>query len=323
MSTEALAEIITVLRKYPSISTKVLLETTKQGILWTTISLRQSTGIQPSSSEKSSSRNSSKNPKKKIRKSPCRILRDKKRQEAYLSRKAGSLNKYTPPDPTLPRPPDPIISRLLPLDHQTTSESPTTPQPPGPTTHWPLDTPQPPDPTTHRPLDTPQPSDLSTTPQLPDLSATPPSMASCRKAIAGRSRGLEESGAGNEEEKTVWRPAVTMSPIPQIDGQTTPRPPETTTTPPDTTPCPPNTSTTPPDSPIDPQEKEDNLCTHLTEHTVHHADHDLFMTKGLSCHSCDRKILDVNMFSGNTAVSLLYSSGKECTSIRHYCIVCV
>ena len=134
MSTEALAEIITVLRKYPSISTKVLLETTKQGILWTTISLRQSTGIQPSSSEKSSSRNSSKNPKKKIRKSPCRILRDKKRQEAYLSRKAGSLNKYTPPDPTLPRPPDPIISRLLPLDHQTTSESPTTPQPPDPTT---------------------------------------------------------------------------------------------------------------------------------------------------------------------------------------------
>ena len=71
MSTEALAEIFTVLRKYTNISAKVLIETTKQGNLWTTISLKQSTGIQsrPLFSKNSSSRK----PKKKVLLAFCEI----------------------------------------------------------------------------------------------------------------------------------------------------------------------------------------------------------------------------------------------------------
>merc|ERR1719319_2114135 len=116
-------------------------------------------------------------------------------------------------------------------------------------------------------------------------------MASHQKTKAGRSRGLENSGAGNKEERSVWRPAV-LSPIPQLDGSTTPPSPETTTTPPDTAPRPPDTSTTPPDtsttsrdSPITPNQKEMNPCEHMENHYN-------YRTKGFSCHSCKKKLLD-------------------------------
>jgi len=123
-----------------------------------------------------------------------RLVRDRKRHEAYRSRK--------PQDPT-----------NTPMDTRTT------PQFPDPTTlREPSTTPCSSD--THMiPLDSP------TTPQPP---APHLSMASHQKTKAGRFHGLEKTGAGNEE-RAIWQPAV-LFPIPQLGGLTTPRPPETTTT---------------------------------------------------------------------------------------------
>ena len=102
MSADALKEILVILKKHENISAKVMLETTRTGIIWTTISLRETAGIQPNSS----SRNSSKKPKKK---SPSRLLRDKIRNEAYLSRKAGSRDEDTPGAPGVSSSRDPAF----------------------------------------------------------------------------------------------------------------------------------------------------------------------------------------------------------------------
>ena len=92
MSTEVpiLAQILTLLQKRENISFKVNFKTNKLGTPLTTISFTESTGIQSNSS-----RNSYKNSeerKKVVKKSPSRLLRDKIRQEAYMSRKAVSLD---------------------------------------------------------------------------------------------------------------------------------------------------------------------------------------------------------------------------------------
>ena len=221
MSTdELIAKILILLRKQEDISVRVSFSTVKKGTI-TTISIKESTGIQKN---QFSSRKSTKKPeeKKKVKKNPSRKKRDEKRLQNFLSRNcerglSSEAAATTPADP------------------------PATPQFPDPTTRQ--------DPsTTPRPSDTPPIPPDSPTPQPPDLSATPPSMASRRKTKAGRFRGLEKTGAGNEE-RTVWRPAV-LSPIPQLDGSTNPQPPETTTTPPvpATTPQPPAS-----DQPLTPQ----------------------------------------------------------------------
>ena len=84
MLTDILAEILNLLRKNKNITVnKVSFKTVKIGTNLTTISFEESTGDQ-------SNLNSSRKPevkKKKVRKSPSRLLQDEKRQEAVLSRK--------------------------------------------------------------------------------------------------------------------------------------------------------------------------------------------------------------------------------------------
>ena len=86
---DVLAEIFGLLRKHKNISFKVSFKTVRKDTNLTTISFKE-TGIQ---SHLDSSRSSSKKPEDKgtkKRKSPSRLLRDMKRQEAFLSKKAGS-----------------------------------------------------------------------------------------------------------------------------------------------------------------------------------------------------------------------------------------
>ena len=161
-----------------------MLETTKQGFLWTTISLRESPGIQ--SHLNSSSGNLSKKPKKK---SPSRLLRDEKRNKAYLSRKAGSCDKDTVDTATEPSTTARFSSISAP-EMSTTANNPSV--------------------------------------SITETSTTTPTTTQRRTATAGRRRGLEESwqpGVGGEQSPILqlensWQPAVggEQSPIPQLDG---------------------------------------------------------------------------------------------------------
>ena len=88
MSTDALPEILALLRKQKNLSVKVTFKTVKTGKTLTTISFKE-TGIQP---HPDSSRSSSKKPEDgggKARKSPSRLARDRNQHNAFLSRKAG------------------------------------------------------------------------------------------------------------------------------------------------------------------------------------------------------------------------------------------
>ena len=112
MSTDVLADILNLLRNHQNISFKVCFKAVKSGTNLTTISFQESTGVQ---SNHISSRNSSKKPevkKKKVRKSPSRLLRDGKRQEAFLSRKSGAADLSPAEDPA-PSTTDRMVSRRL------------------------------------------------------------------------------------------------------------------------------------------------------------------------------------------------------------------
>ena len=127
MSTDALAEILLILRKHTNISTKVTLETTRNGTIWTCISLKEVTGIQsilPKSSGNTSRKLLQGN--KKHKNCPSREIRDKTRLEAYLSRKADSASDQSTigPDPHTIAQHPPSIGQ----DPSTITQDPSTPQ---------------------------------------------------------------------------------------------------------------------------------------------------------------------------------------------------
>ena len=104
MSTEALTEILQILRKHPNISVKVSLLPSKNGFYLTNIHLTEPTGIQSTAAEKG----------KKKRKSPSRLLRDSKRNEAFLAKKAGVHrveSTAAPPSQSTARCTDPTSTR--------------------------------------------------------------------------------------------------------------------------------------------------------------------------------------------------------------------
>jgi hypothetical protein len=105
MSTDVLTEIVGLLRNYENISFQVFLKPGKKGTRLTTISIEESTGIQ--SNPKSSRKSSNGEKKKQVKKSPSRLLRDGKRQEAFRSRKAGSCERDLAP----PADPDPSTTQ--------------------------------------------------------------------------------------------------------------------------------------------------------------------------------------------------------------------
>jgi hypothetical protein len=105
MSTDALTDILQILRKHSNISVKVTISTSKKGFHLTNIHLTEPTGIQ--SSQVSAG--------KKIRKSPSRLLRDSKRNEAYLSKKAGACyeSAASQPSPSTTQSTNPAAARRM------------------------------------------------------------------------------------------------------------------------------------------------------------------------------------------------------------------
>ena len=110
MSTDAVTEILQILRNHSNISVKVTLTTTKKGFILTNIHLTEPTGIKSNrvSAEKSKIKH----------KRPSRLLRDSKCNEAYLSKKAGSCEvdpSAAPPSPSTARCTDPTATRRIAL----------------------------------------------------------------------------------------------------------------------------------------------------------------------------------------------------------------
>ena len=235
-----------------------MLETTKQGFLWTTISLRESPGIR--SHLNSSSGNLSKKPKKK---SPSRLLRDEKRNKAYLSRKAGSCDKDTVDTATESSTTARFSSISAPV-MSTTANNPSV--------------------------------------SITETSTTTPTTTQRRTATAGRRRGLEGSwqpGVGGEQSPILqlenswqpavggeqspilqlensWQPAVggEQSPIPQLDG--------------------------PPDEVPDSKEEiEVKTAVKYCEHRVN-VYHETDRKNGKRCYSCKGELLDTNTISCRT-----------------------
>ena len=103
MSTDAITEILAILRKHKNISAKVTIETTKTGFHLTKISLKEAI----CQTEKRGI---------KKKKNPSRLLRDERRRKDYLSRKAGSAHRNTaaaPPSPSTNQCTDPMDSRRI------------------------------------------------------------------------------------------------------------------------------------------------------------------------------------------------------------------
>ena len=76
--------ILAILQKHTNISVKVTMESSKNGgSLLTNISLKEATI--PAETPKH----------RRKKKNPSKVMRDKKRHEAYLSRKAGSCDKHS------------------------------------------------------------------------------------------------------------------------------------------------------------------------------------------------------------------------------------